>query len=172
MTTLHNEHQQYYLYRFFNAAGRLLYVGISNNPDRRWDEHADDKPWWGEVADQTSERAGDMHDALALEEDAIHRERPLYNVVHNGDNPDRVAWRPEKGHRGRDIRLPALRVRLGVVLWTALSVTITVQAIRVDFPYGWQFAALAAVFALFCARPRSTRRRSRRRRRHWPKALS
>lgn len=163
MTTVDNEHQVYYLYRFYNAAGRLLYVGISNNPDRRWGEHADDKPWWGEVEDQTSERAGDMHDALALEEEAIRAERPLYNVVHNGDNPDRIAWRPTK-RRGERLRLPALRLRLGVVLWLILAATLTVQAVRVGFPYGWQFAAAAAVFALFCARPRSRRSRRRRRR--------
>lgn len=169
MTTIENEHQLYYLYRFYNTAGRLLYVGISNNPDRRWDEHEDDKPWWGEVEDQTSERVGTMREALDAEEDAIRRERPLYNVVHNGDNPDRVAWRPTEKHRspfrrqhdrGGRRRFP-LRLHLGVALWAALGLALAVQAVRVDFPYGGQFAGLAGLFGLFCARPRRSRRRRR-----------
>src|SRR5439155_16381519 len=91
MTTTRGE-QQMYLYRFFDKHGTLLYIGISNNPHHRWDAHAGDKPWWREVADQTCERAGDIDDALAVEEDAIHRERPRYNTQHNMDNPDRVQW--------------------------------------------------------------------------------
>jgi hypothetical protein len=37
------------LYRFFDEHGALLYVGITNNPGRRWSQHETDKPWWHEV---------------------------------------------------------------------------------------------------------------------------
>jgi hypothetical protein len=34
---------------WFDAAGKLLYVGKTNNYARRSDEHKD-KPWWKDVA--------------------------------------------------------------------------------------------------------------------------
>lgn len=38
------------LYRFYDAAGALLYVGITIDPGSRWRSHAHDKPWWQQVA--------------------------------------------------------------------------------------------------------------------------
>lgn len=37
------------LYRFRDDSGALLYVGITNNPGRRWTEHQKSKPWWHQV---------------------------------------------------------------------------------------------------------------------------
>ncbi|MEU4954317.1 GIY-YIG nuclease family protein [Streptomyces lavendulae] len=37
------------VYRLFNLEEALLYVGISVNPDRRFEEHSKNKPWWNEV---------------------------------------------------------------------------------------------------------------------------
>lgn len=71
------------LYRFHNAAGQLLYVGITLNPSQRWAQHRDDKPWWHEVADITVETHPSRTAVLDAERHAIATERPLYNVVHN-----------------------------------------------------------------------------------------
>lgn len=71
------------LYRFFNPAGELLYIGITNRIPRRLDEHGDDKPWYLEVARVTVEHHTDRYAALAAEKTAIKTERPKYNVVHN-----------------------------------------------------------------------------------------
>lgn len=38
------------LYRLYDADGGLLYIGIAGNPGRRFEQHAGDKPWWGQVA--------------------------------------------------------------------------------------------------------------------------
>ncbi|MEU0659591.1 GIY-YIG nuclease family protein [Streptomyces lavendulocolor] len=71
------------LYRLRNSAGRLLYVGISSSPQRRWVEHSIDKPWWPEVSDLSLEWHGSRGEALDAEMEAIRSERPLYNVQHN-----------------------------------------------------------------------------------------
>jgi hypothetical protein len=41
------------LYRFYDASGRLLYVGIAGNPGRRFAQHGRDKSWWSQVASST-----------------------------------------------------------------------------------------------------------------------
>ena len=43
------------LYRFFDHGGVLLYVGVTNNPPRRFAQHSSDKDWWDEVASITVE---------------------------------------------------------------------------------------------------------------------
>lgn len=75
--------RQHALYRFFDPAGALLYVGISLDPGSRWKQHRDDKPWWAEVAQATIEPHPDRVSVLAAEKAAIIAERPRYNVVHN-----------------------------------------------------------------------------------------
>jgi predicted GIY-YIG superfamily endonuclease len=72
------------LYRLYTPSGKLLYVGITANPNTRFTEHAAEKPWWHEV-DLTSpviEWYGNRRKALEAEERAIKSERPVYNVVH------------------------------------------------------------------------------------------
>jgi predicted GIY-YIG superfamily endonuclease len=78
------------LYRLRDATGRLLYIGISSDPLRRWPEHAADKPWWADVSDLSMQWFESRPAALAAEARAIRDERPLHNVVHNGDVVDRT----------------------------------------------------------------------------------
>lgn len=73
------------VYRLRDAADRLLYVGISDDPLRRWPEHAKDKPWWQDVANFSIEWFGSRPEAFAAEALAIKSERPLHNIVHNAD---------------------------------------------------------------------------------------
>lgn len=70
------------LYRFFDAGGDLLYVGVTNDPGRRWSRHASDKPWWNEVDRIEIDRYPDRTSVLAAERKAVQDERPRYNVVH------------------------------------------------------------------------------------------
>jgi len=71
------------LYRLFDADRRLLYVGISRNPGRRFMEHHADKFWWEDVDEISLERYHTREDALEEERIAIQTERPLYNKTHN-----------------------------------------------------------------------------------------
>lgn len=72
------------LYRLRDKGGRLLYIGITDNPGHRWPQHAADKPWWPEVTDLSLTWHPSRDCALAAEAHAIRTERPVYNVVHNG----------------------------------------------------------------------------------------
>ena len=73
------------LYRYYDADGRLLYIGISLNAVARATQHRADKHWWNDVARMTVEKIpGDRRHALEVERQAIRDEGPLHNVVHNG----------------------------------------------------------------------------------------
>jgi predicted GIY-YIG superfamily endonuclease len=71
------------LYRLRGSVDDLLYVGISNDPLRRWSEHAGDKAWWPQVAHFSLEWFPSRDQALLAEARAIRAERPLYNIAHN-----------------------------------------------------------------------------------------
>ena len=71
------------LYRFWDASGVLLYVGISVNPTGRFDQHRGDKSWWHEIASITIQAYPDRPTVEAAEKAAIIAETPLYNIVHN-----------------------------------------------------------------------------------------
>lgn len=84
------EHEPHWLYRWYDAQENLLYVGISNDPERRMREHLDDprKPWTREPGVQFEvepEPYPTRTAVLAAEERAIWREAPIWNVVHNRD---------------------------------------------------------------------------------------
>lgn len=75
------------LYRFYDANGALLYIGIALQPFARMGQHRREKSWWGEVATVTIEHHHSRADAVAAERDAIKAEKPKYNVVHNRGKP-------------------------------------------------------------------------------------
>lgn len=82
------------LYRLRDIAGRLLYVGIAGNPGRRFDQHAKDKAWWGEVASVNLQHFDSRPEALKAEREAIELELPVYNVVHNRKKAKKGAKAP------------------------------------------------------------------------------
>ena len=69
------------LYRYFDGNGRLLYVGISKDPDKRRREHAKLSAWFPLAANRTLEWFDDRDSALAAERAAIRSESPIHNVV-------------------------------------------------------------------------------------------
>jgi len=69
------------LYRLYDDADRLLYVGISRNPDVRWGQHSISKAWWSDVAHRTVEWHDTRIDAETAERNAIRAERPQHNVL-------------------------------------------------------------------------------------------
>lgn len=71
--------QLHVLYRFFDSDGKLLYIGITNNPQRRFQNHRATKPWFAEVAHSTMEYYSSRDDLAAAEAAAIMAELPKYN---------------------------------------------------------------------------------------------
>lgn len=72
------------LYRYFDADGLLLYVGIAFNPVSRLERHSIDDNWFREIKTITVETFNSRNIALKMEEAAIKREKPKYNKIHNG----------------------------------------------------------------------------------------
>lgn len=75
--------EDHVLYRFFDAAGALLYVGITYDPPTRLSMHNVSQPWWGDWATSTMTRYDSRAELVAAEREAIKSEKPLYNIVHN-----------------------------------------------------------------------------------------
>lgn len=73
------------LYRLRDKAGELLYVGITDNPERRWKDHEKDKAWWPQVAARSVEWLPTRDLALSAEAKTIRAERPRHNLQHNGE---------------------------------------------------------------------------------------
>lgn len=69
------------LYRHFDAAGRLLYVGISLSVVARTARHMMYAHWSRQVATISIERHPTRDKALAAEAAAIVAEHPLHNIA-------------------------------------------------------------------------------------------
>jgi excinuclease UvrABC nuclease subunit len=68
------------LYRHFDAAGVLLYVGISLSAVQRLGQHRQTSGWYTDIASVTIEWLHDRAAALTAEANAIAVESPLHNV--------------------------------------------------------------------------------------------
>lgn len=77
------------LYRVYDEDGRLLYVGITNNPPARFRSHRATKQWWAMVAHIFTKTYDSRAALREAEREAIKTEHPTYNVVHNAGRDDR-----------------------------------------------------------------------------------
>lgn len=68
-----------WLYRAYDAPGRLLYVGIAADVEQRMDGHQE-HPWYGAIAALEVELYPDRRQAAAAETEAIAAEWPLWNI--------------------------------------------------------------------------------------------
>ncbi|WP_327594629.1 GIY-YIG nuclease family protein [Streptomyces chartreusis] len=81
------------LYRLHDDARALLYIGITNDLDRRFEQHQVRAPWWPRVRWACVEWFPDRPSALLAEAAAIRAEDP----EHNGHHSPRRDW-----HTARD----------------------------------------------------------------------
>jgi hypothetical protein len=86
------------LYRFYDTSGRLLYIGITHDPEVRFKRHAEVSGWWYLQARVEWAWYGSRAEAEDAERAAIRDERPLYNFVHSLPGHGRKAGRhyPER----------------------------------------------------------------------------
>lgn len=73
-----------FVYRCFDADGRLLYIGSARCRVGRFQNHSQTSPWWPEVVRTELTDQPDIETARAAEVLAIKAERPLRNKQHNG----------------------------------------------------------------------------------------
>jgi hypothetical protein len=71
------------LYRFYDARGVLLYIGITNDMARRFGNHGEKKSWHPIAVQVSIQHYPSREAALAAEAAAIVAEAPLYNIQHN-----------------------------------------------------------------------------------------
>lgn len=69
------------LYRHFDAANVLLYVGVTKDIETRNSQHRVNAPWWRQVVRTTEETFESRSEALTAELVAIATERPVHNVA-------------------------------------------------------------------------------------------
>jgi hypothetical protein len=121
------------LYRFYDDAGHLLYIGMTDGPARRLAEHLRTQPWADEVAHWVRDSTGysTPEQARSAERQAIWAERPRYNIVHNGRNPRRVDPRTMRRPARWSAHRPVGRWRRWWLVPMALSVLWLVLACAV-----------------------------------------
>jgi hypothetical protein len=68
-----------FVYRHFNAEGRLLYVGQAKDPLKRFAQHRKKSNWAASSAAMRTENFGSREAALKAERKAILDEAPLFN---------------------------------------------------------------------------------------------
>jgi hypothetical protein len=73
--------ERHALYRFYDARENLLYVGITDEPWRRWREHVRTQPWYPQVKHQAVTWYDTERQARRAETRAIRRERPKFNIA-------------------------------------------------------------------------------------------
>lgn len=107
------------LYRLYDIADRLLYIGIAVNPPARWTGHAREKLWWQEVARITIEWYDTWELAEEAERKAIKVESPTHNVADTPDTErgERLARAANQKARASDLR----KIRLDDDLWDAFG---------------------------------------------------
>jgi len=93
------------LYRFWNDADELLYIGVTMNFVDRMRTHRREQPWSDQITKITIERFETREDVLAAEKSAIVAESPRYNNQHNSRRRSDLRlsrsgdWRPVRNEQ-------------------------------------------------------------------------
>lgn len=71
------------LYRLYGEGGALLYIGISHQPEVRFDQHSKDKHWWPDVVRRDVQWFDDRPTAAEAEAEAIRSTDPEHNRTYS-----------------------------------------------------------------------------------------
>lgn len=73
----------FHLYRHFDSSGTLLYVGVSLSALNRLAAHESGSHWYWRISRVEVTNCKTRQESLDAEVDAIVKEKPLFNIVHN-----------------------------------------------------------------------------------------
>jgi len=138
------------LYRVYDGADGLLYIGVSKHFGVRWQQHAQKQPWWNGRRRMTVDFYDDRDEAFDAEALAIFNEQPKYNVRHRNQalrlkalQAGQVEDTPSSGHSEARAAYLAAASALGLPhqgLTPSERVTVTrIVRLRTDY------AALARI---------------------------
>ncbi|WP_217235420.1 type II toxin-antitoxin system prevent-host-death family antitoxin [Streptomyces sp. AC555_RSS877] len=108
------------LYRLYDAGGQLLYIGISYQPEVRFEQHSEQKSWWPEVARRDIQWFDDRPAAAIAETLAIRTEDPEYNGT---SSPRRKRCTIRDGEAGDGVHEVSLSLARGKLTSLVESVT-------------------------------------------------
>lgn len=77
--------REHFVYRAYDAAGQLLYVGCTLRPSLRYQEHKGQSRWFCMASSFKMQGPYNYETARRLEREAIHSEHP----IHNSNEPRR-----------------------------------------------------------------------------------
>lgn len=101
------------VYRLYDAAAQLLYVGIAEDFDSRFRQHSYNKAWWSDIRHKDVIWFNRRIDALAEEARAIEHEQPIHNRRRGHSRIGlMVLERPPKHFEGYDPLKLSIRMRL------------------------------------------------------------
>jgi predicted GIY-YIG superfamily endonuclease len=114
------------VYQFRDAQTQdHLYVGITNNIERRFSQHAglagEEKKWWWDQADHrhvTITWYSTRRQALAVEDRLIKQLRPPGNKLGNPDWEASTTWRPRERPTPAIFRGAAKPALVALIAWT------------------------------------------------------
>jgi hypothetical protein len=78
------------VYKYFDAGGALIYVGITNQGPARQKAHVRAAVWWSLAVRSEIEHFGTRAAAAKRESELIREHRPKFNVAGNPDRPPRA----------------------------------------------------------------------------------
>ncbi len=111
------------LYRFFDASGNLLYIGVSISVVQRLQGHLREKHWIPENGSLTWTTYETREAAEAAERIAIRHERPAHNVIHSLVKPLPQAVRYERPGNVADLAGHCVRHNREVVHYRLCKMT-------------------------------------------------
>lgn len=83
------EHREHFVYRAFDEAGQLLYVGCTMRPKKRWAEHNHDGVWAHLARSFRMAGPYNYKTARAIERNALATENPRFGCTPSVSKPKR-----------------------------------------------------------------------------------
>ena len=93
------------LYWIYDADGMLIYIGVADDPPKRFAQHAQSSAWWVLAARHNLQWYGTRTEAEKAEAAAIKRHDPYFNRVHAINPPGNPVY---------DAGIKALCAQLGI----------------------------------------------------------